>query len=1012
MTAPIRSLACLAAFVTASGTANAQPGSAPNRDEWLIHTWCVDEGLPDSSATAMAQTPDGYLWFGTFGGLVRFDGAAFTVFSPRNTPELPSAAIVNLHLDQQDRLWISTLAGVVVCNGAQWLDYTREPALGDDEIRTFAERANGDLLLTTFGGAVVEYRAGTFARLPDPPGEEGQGYWGGADEDGCWWVAQNQFVGRWDGQRWVPQVHSSELAGVEREWVAITPARAGGLWVLLGADLHRFTHGGKVATRSLPAPPGGVWGLSEDSEGNVWVASYRAGVYQLPPAGPPRRWTTFDGDVCTTFRFVFEDREHNLWLGTSGHGLIRLTTRRFHDFGPREGLSATVSSISLAPGGGLWVATYGQGLYRLDDTGLHPAPLSGLNEEGYVIQSVLADSRGRTWIGLYGEGLYVFDEAGEHPVPAGDRAGGNMIALFEDSLGRIWASGGKFVAVIDQEEARVLGPEDGLPIGGVVCFAEAPARTIWLSNLDGVFRVRDGRVVELLDAEGRPIPDVACLKSDRDGTMWMGSTAARVLRWRDGTLAEIGPGQGLPDAEVLSILEDGDGYFWMASSRGVIRAARADLESVADAQRARLNSQLFNARDGLPTMECSGFRQPVGVRDAKGRLWFATMKGVGMADPARFPLNPQPPPVHVERIRYRRPGDSADSPPKLDQMVSAPFPATVELPAGSRGIEIQYTALCFTAPQKIRFEVRLDGADPTWRDVGNRRAAFYDVLPAGRYRFRVRAASGDGVWSDDDASVAFVVQPFLWETGWFRGLAALAACGAALGWVYHRHVRHRRQQAQQAMFTHQLIARQEAERSRVASELHDGLGHSLLLIKSRLALAARQPETATTRQFEELAADVTRAIGEVRAVSRALRPGALAQVGLTHSLRWMIEELRTATDIEFVTELDNIDGLLAPEMEISLYRVVQEVLNNVMKHAGATYVTVEAKRSSSGISVTVEDNGCGFDWRRLRSEDRVSFGLTGITERANLLNGRVSLTSAPGMGTRVILTVPVQGRSA
>ena len=1001
------------ALAVVCGTASAQPESAPDENEWLIQTWQVDEGLPDSSATTMVQTPDGYLWFGTFGGLVRFDGVTFTASDPGNTPQLPSPGIVNIHLDARGWLWISTLEGLVVRAGSRWIDFTNDPVLGDDLIRTFTERANGDLLLTTFNGQVFESDGDTLVPLPPPPGESGKGYWGCVDEDGQWWVVQNQFIGRWDGQQWVRTVPASELADLERENVACTAARDGGLWVLIGADVRRFAHGMEVARRSLATRPIGIWSLCEDSRGNIWMASYRAGVYRLPPNGPPSHWIEFDGMQHGAFRFVFEDREQNLWLGTSGRGLIRLTARRFHDFGTRDTLPASVTSVAPAPGGGLLVGTYGEGLFRLDETGAHAALLPGLEGDACVIQSVLGDSRGRAWVGLYAEGLYMFDGTDGRFMPEGQLTGRNVIALFEDSRGRIWLSGGEQIAVIDEHASRVFGADDGLPVSGVVCFAEDREHVIWLSNLAGVFRVLDDRVVELHDAEGRSISDVACLKSDGDGAMWMGSTTAGLLRWRDGMLAEIGPDRGLPVEGVLGILDDERGRFWMASKRGVVRVSRKELEAAADSPSAQLTCLLFNSKDGLPTMECSGLKQPVCVRDDLGRLWFATVKGVGMADPASFPLNIAPPPVHVEKVLYRPPNRHAGDDGPVDRVVTAPFPSPLELPAGSRGIEIHYTAPSFTAPEKVRFQVRLEDVDPTWRDVGNRRVAFYDAPRAGRYQFRVRAANGDGVWNYDGAGLELVVLPFFWETGWFRALAVMIACAVVLGVVYGLHARDKRQQAMQAAFMHQLISRQEAERSRVASELHDGLGHSLLLIKSRLALLAKgsRPAADTGGQLEELSADVTRTIGEVRSVSRALRPSALAQVGLTHAITWMVEELRTATAIEFETELDNIDAVVAPEMEINLYRIVQEALNNVVKHANASHVSVTVKRSPTIISILVQDNGCGFDLRRLRHEGRPSFGLTGITERAHLLDGRVELASTPGTGTRMTVTVPLPGRS-
>lgn len=1001
----------IAALALACAAARADSAAGPDSAEWLLRSWQIDDGLPDSSATAMVQTPDGYLWFGTFRGLVRFDGVRFAVFDPQNTPELPSPEVVNLHLDRQQRLWVSTYGGVVVRDGTRWLDFTDAPVLGQDLVRTFAERNDGALLLTTFQGRVIEWNGETLRPLPQPPGEAGEGYWGGVDDDGHWWVAQNEFVGEWNGQAWVRMIPAAELAGVEREEIACCPARDGGLWLLCGNTLRRFVRDTEVVRRTLPEVPHGIWSVCEDDDGNLWMASYSHGVYQLPAHAPLRHWTEFAGTRQRTFRFVFHDQEHNLWLGTSGRGLIRLTTRRFHDFGTRDMLDVCVTSLTANPNGGLLVATYGDGLFQLDKEGLRRVNVPDLPGAGHFIQSVLADHAGRTWLGLFRGGLFAFDHTHGQWVVGGEHKPMNFIALFEDTRERIWASDGGQAIMFDGQTTRVFGPDEGLPPGAVVCFAEDDAHVIWLTNYTGVFRIVDDRVVELRDATGHSFRDILCLKSDTDGTMWLGSASAGLLRWRDGVVRPVGPQQGLPVESVVGILDDGQGYFWLASGSGVVRAARRDLNAVADAQTPQLPCQLFNAGDGLPTMECTGMRQPVCLRDAGGRLWFATTKGVGMADPANFPLNAVPPNVHIENLRYHAPSQELGDHGQPNRTLAAPFAKVIRLPAGSRGIEIHYTAPSFAAPEKVRFQVQMEDVDPTWRDVGNRRVAFYDAPRPGPYRFRVRAANGDGVWNYEGASLDFVVLPYFWETGWFRVLAVLAVCGVVLGWAYRLHARDKHQQALQAAFTHQLIARQEAERSRVASELHDSLGHDLLLIKSRLALLAKGAacETDAGNQLEEVSADVTRAIGDVRTISRALRPSALTQVGLTHAITWMIEELRNATTIQFDTEFDTIDGVLTPEREINLYRILQEALNNVIKHAQATHVAVAITRKPATISIQVQDNGCGFDLRRLRAEKRPTFGLTGLAERAHLLGGRVDVTSAPGMGTRVIVTVPAQG---
>ena len=303
--------------------------------DYLIDTWETEDGLPENSATAMVQTADGYLWFGTFNGLVRFDGVKFTVFNPANTPGLPSAAIVNLHLDHTGRMWVSTDRGLVAQEGKNWRSFGTNEGWAGDYVRTFAERANGDLLMTTFDGHVLELVNGRLSELPAPPGEPGKGYFSHADETGHWWVAQNRFVGRWDSQRWVEIAHLEEPVA---EAAACGTAPDGSMLLVMRKELRRYRRGVEVPRVPLADFPGGIWSISEDSGGSVWISTFDLGLCRVQPDGKFRRWTTANGLSHNSTRFVFEDREKNLWVGTSGGGLMRFKPRRFQVFGPENGL--------------------------------------------------------------------------------------------------------------------------------------------------------------------------------------------------------------------------------------------------------------------------------------------------------------------------------------------------------------------------------------------------------------------------------------------------------------------------------------------------------------------------------------------------------------------------------------------------------------------------------------------------------------------------------------------------
>jgi PAS domain S-box-containing protein len=754
---------------------------------YLIDTWDSADGLPENSATSMAQTPDGYLWFGTFNGLVRFDGVKFKVFNPANTPALPIEGIVKVHCDRGGRLWVSTYQGLAVLEDGQWRQVTKDNGRAGDYARTMAERPNGDLLITSFNGKVFEYSGGRLAELPPPPGERGSGYLGGIDEEGHWWVAQNGFIGLRDGAQWLKKISTPDLPA---DMVGCAPARDGGLWVLLGEDLRKVRRGVEVARRRLPERPGGVWSLSEDSRGNVWIATRDRGVCRVAPDGAMERRTATNG-WSDHVNFVFEDREKNLWVGTSGAGLMRLRPRRFHSFGLESGLKESLVR-SVWPGkDGMWVGTYGQGVFRVDDRGITSAPLL---KRGFVdpyAQSVLEDRAGRVWIGTAANSLWLIESSGVRQIPREQCGGPSVLALFEDSRGRIWVSGGESIAVFDGHGFRGFGAGQGLPFGGVIDFAEDQNGTIWLSNGEAVFRQEQDRCVEVRTGDGQSISGVNCLKADPDGSLWFGSRDRSLLRWRNGRLAVLPLETEFPVKSIRSILQDDQGIFWMTSERSVVRARRGDLHALMDGQTTRFPYQIFDASDGLPRAEFSGRGQPQCARDGQGWLWFATSKGLARIDPAALQLNDVPPPVHIGEISFHQPSPKAGKQPatsggaqEVETQWAAPFSGPVSLPAGSRRIAIQYSGLSYAAPGKSQFQVKLEGEDSDWVNAGSQRVAYYHELPPKDYLFRVRAANNDNVWNEAGASLAFSVRPFYWQTLWFQLLMSMGMTGLGLGIVW------------------------------------------------------------------------------------------------------------------------------------------------------------------------------------------------------------------------------------
>jgi PAS domain S-box-containing protein len=800
---PALLLAALALAVTAHAT-TAAPADDP---EYIVDVWETDHGLPENSATAMVQTPDGHLWFGTFNGLVRFDGVRFTVFDRSNTPQLPSAAIVNLHLDRKGRLWISTDRGLVRVQDGRWTPIDRTAGWTGDFVRFFADGPDGAVYLTSFDRKLFRAEGTRLQAIPTPMLEDEFRRAGvpTVDATGDLWLSHHRFIGRWTDGRWEPRVapdaSSPEDVGAGR-------GRDGSLWTVGRRRLAKYTGGSLVLEAVPPFPLLGFWSLFEDSAGHVWICSFTSGLYRFTPRDRSwRHFTAADALSYDAVRFVFEDREANLWIGTSGGGLLRFKRRTFSTWGPIHGLPERVTkSVSHDRQGNIVVATHGAGVTRLDGTPLFRATWSGK----VYAQAALVDRRDRLWMGLVDRGLI----GPQGPVPglvprsAADPERWTVYSLFEDSCGRIWVGGDHGAFVLTDE--GVTGYE--LPGASVRSFAEDPSTgAIWVGTSGaGLHRIEDGRLRRPPEVAALSTDGVAALHAEQDGTLWIGTFDRGLAGLVRGRLVRLDEAQGLPARGIGAIVDDGVGHLWLGTNRGVFRIARAELDAMAAGRRTALAGQVFTLSDGLPSLEVSMGYQPTAVRNRDGRIWFATLKGLASVDPRTLQLNDQPPPTLIDEIRI-------DDRP-LGGMASGPFdgpPRAVTVPPGASRIEIGYAALSFTAPEKVRFRYRLEQLDADWIDVGSRRVVYFQDLSPGTYRFGVRAANNDGLWNEAGSVLTFTVQPFWWQTLWFRS-AAFAGIVALVGLTAWQVSRARLRRQVQALEHRQALAQ---ERARLASVL-------------------------------------------------------------------------------------------------------------------------------------------------------------------------------------------------
>jgi len=539
-----------------------------------------------------------------------------------------------------------------------------------------------------------------------------------------------------------------------------------------------------------------------------------------------------------------------------------------------------------------------------------------------------------------------------------------------------------------------------------MALAEGQDAVLWIATSGGLYRFREGKVPAATRMSSLLSNQIRGLYQSPDGTLWIGSRGGGLSCWQNGRLTSFTTEHGLPNNSITQILQDDAGDFWFGSSRHIFRVRQTELRALAAGKIRFVHPLVLGRADGMPRGQCTSGFQPGALKTKSGVLCFPMVNGLVTIDPRRFAEAARPARVLLEETLV-------DGQPVL--FPDKPGDRLLSIGPGRHSAEFHYTALGGSAPERVQFKYRLDGFED-WVEAGTERQARYRNIPPGSYQFQVLACNSDGVWGETGPSLAVVVEPYFWQTWWVRGAFVLIVAGCVFGFYEWRLSRlHRARKAQQVL-SRSLIESQERERQRIATDLHDSLGQDLMLINNRVTLLASKvaDPSEVAKQLGEISQTTVRAIAEMRAIAEALRPPDLEHIGITKAIEWLVDKVAGVSPARILTELERIDGLLSAEQEIHLYRIIQEGLNNVLKHASASRAILEVKREPTSIRVSLFDNGKGFDLqsRLAASGARPGIGFSSMSERARVLGGELDIQSAPDQGTRLTVSIPVPPESA
>ncbi len=931
----------------------------------------------ESTIQAILQGRDGYIWLGTQHGLMRFDGLRFTVYDRQSVPQMRSNSVLALAEDREGALWLGMESGGALrLKDGRFTSLTAKEGLPAERVSCLFDDSHGALWLGTVDGGVCRYRAGKVTRFGAAEGVPGPVIYGMAqDGDGRIWVATNRGVGRQLGDRF----EAVELPSSGRNWYfAVAAGAAGEMWVGSLKGLYRWRDG--RVTRYTVAD-----GLCDDdiqslcfeaSSGSLWVGT-SSGLNRLRD-GRVESYTARDGLSNDQVVALGGDREGSLWVGTMS-GLNRLTDTKFLTIGTRRGLpSQYVSCVAEAADGALWVGMANGGAARFKGGRTERiGPAQGL--PGKSVNAILPEPDGTVWLAPDAGGPARWSD-GRVTLPfAGNRelAEFEIYCMFDDGNGTLWGGTGKGLVRMRGSDVTVLARKDGLSDSTVSAIVGDGAGGLWVgTDGGGLDHYADGRFTAYTERDGLADDIVNALYRDASGTVWIG-TSGGLSRLGAGKLTSFTTKDGLFDDTVYSILEDAAGRLWVGCERGVFRVDKRALDARAAGSTNPIVSVSYDRSDGMGASECSGGTQPGAWRAADGVLYFATPKGVAAIDPSSIPLNPRPPPVVIEAM-------------VVDGRSQAPEPG-VSLPPGRHRVEFRYSALSLLAPEKARFRVILNGFEKEWWDSGTKREASYTNLGPGRYRFRVIACNGDGVWNVEGASRTFEIEPRFYQTRIFLLLCALAVGVVSVG-LHRFQLRH--------VLTRNALLK---ERARIAAEIHDTLAQVLTGIRLHLARAedVLPDAAAEARSHLAVARALTRSCTEdTRAAIAALRPYAADATPFPDALRALSETLASAAGMEVTFEVEGEPVRLSETLEHDLWHITQEAATNAARHSRGRHLRVSMAYRRRQVRLCVADDGVGMAAVPAPG-DSGTFGLTALYQRNRRRRLRVTVESRPGAGTRV-----------
>ncbi len=941
---------------------------------YVERTWQMQDGLPEQTVQAFAQTSDHYLWIGTTGGLLRFDGAHLVLFDRDNTPAFHENNIFNLTVGNDNTLWIATEGGGLIrYRDGGFRSFSAKDGLLNDFVRSVYQDRKGKIWIGTDNG-LFRFSGEQIARVDSTdsvPSVAIHAIY--EDRQGRLWVGGSKLLCL-DGDR--AEEYRLQGEGSQNRVKSITQTEDGTLWVGTIGGLHRLVPG-SMSFQKVEQTNGAVRVLRETSDGTLWIGTIGHGIYKYrehqfsqitAPASLP----------SNTALNIFEDVENNIWIGTQA-GMVRLSKTPVQTVVLPDAGDYDAETVYQDHNSDIWVAA--ANLFRFHGGKATQVRFPGIT--GVRVRNIFRDRDGALWIGTEGRGVFRQDGAHLTHYLAKDGLVNNFVRVFLQARnGHVWIATDEGVSRWFKGGFTNFQMRDGLCYFSTRSLAEDHNGDIWVGTDRGISHIHDGRFLTDVVTRALGNEKIWAIHEDPDNGMWFGTRTGGLYRWRGGKLTHFTTVQGLASNSIYEMLEDRGGTFWLSGPNGISAIDRKELDLIAEDPTHPLSLRLYGISDGLETTQLYGAEKPGGVVTSQGEILFASNKGlVRVSHDLAKPSGPAP--VVVDQVL----ADGREIPGQ-----------TISLEPDNAKLEIHYSVIQLRSQERVRFRYMLEGFDKNWTDASSRRVAYYTNVPPGRYQFRVQALEMNNPREISEKFIEIVQEPHFYRTSGF--LAGCVLVIAVSIWGGHK------------FRLRQVHARYEAvleERNRLAREMHDtliqGCAGVSALLEAHSSLDENEPH-AKENLLSYARGQLRTTIDEAREAVWDLRHSDGHGANIGPILRGMTEqvshEFGVPVECRFSGPPFNLDQSTAHEVLM----VVREALHNAIRHGQPASIQVTVDFQESELCVLVQDDGRGFDAAQMLASSNGHYGLVGMQERMKRIGGTLSFDSRAGKGTQLAMHVP------